>query len=579
MDVDLDNSFVVSNPMSPFLIWSPEQPSSPLWSFSDADYQSIIASHVDIPLFRNLNTGNPNSETENAKDNDKSRMLPSPLPGLMPLNNQDEYCMIKDRLILALGYLKESMSHQQVLVQVWVPVNIGSRHVLTTSGQPFLLDPHGNGLHQYRMPRFLAKSPEWSPNVQYYSSKEYSRLDHSLDCNIRGTIVLPVFDSSGQSCIGVIELIVTTQKINYAPEVDRISKALQAVDLKSADITNHRSSTQFGNRYHQSALDEILELLSIVCETHKLPLAQTWAPCGDRKAGACTSIDVSCNMGTQVCISTSDVAFYVIDSFMWGFREACVEHHLRNGQGVAGRAFFSRSSCFCKDITQFCKSQYPLVHYARMFGLAGCFAICLRSIHNGDKDFILEFFLPPVIRDNYEQQTLLASILETVKQHLQSLKFACSIELEEDQVPVEIYEASVDRKLSSRVEYIRIPRSIISQSEPNALELPRPVLQEKQLMVNFDSLNDGVNVNVVNGTHNLVAFPENRSAGKILERKRGRKTKSTILELFLGQYCAGSLKDAANSLGVCPATLKRFCKQQEISKGPYRLMQYSRTSR
>lgn len=156
--------------------------------------------------------------------------------------------MIKDRLILALGYLKESMSHQQVLVQVWVPVNIGSRHVLTTSGQPFLLDPHGNGLHRYRMVSlmymfsvdgendgeldlpsrvFLQKSPEWSPNVQYYSSKEYSRLDHSLHCNIRGTIVLPVFDSSGQSCIGVIELIVTTQKINYAPEVDRICKALQ----------------------------------------------------------------------------------------------------------------------------------------------------------------------------------------------------------------------------------------------------------------------------------------------------------------------------------------------------------------
>lgn len=165
----------------------------------------------------------------------------------MPLDNPDGYCVIKERMTQALRYFKES-TEQQVLAQVWAPVKSGGRYVLTTSGQPFVLDPHSNGLHQYRtvslmymysvdgdsqgqlgLPGrvFRQKSPEWTPNVQYYSSREYPRLEHALLYNVRGTLALPVFESSGQSCVGVLELITTSQKINYASEVDKVCKALQ----------------------------------------------------------------------------------------------------------------------------------------------------------------------------------------------------------------------------------------------------------------------------------------------------------------------------------------------------------------
>lgn len=147
----------------------------------------------------------------------------------------------------ALRYLKES-TEQHVLAQVWAPVKNGGRYVLTTSGQPFVLDPNTNGLHQYRMVSlmymfsvdsendgelglpgrvFRQKLPEWSPNVQYYTSKEYSRLSHALHYDVRGTLALPVFEPSGQYCVGVLELIMTSQKINYAPEVDKVCKALE----------------------------------------------------------------------------------------------------------------------------------------------------------------------------------------------------------------------------------------------------------------------------------------------------------------------------------------------------------------
>ncbi|CAM8879548.1 unnamed protein product [Rhodiola kirilowii] len=185
----------------------------------------------------------------------------------------------------ALRYFKES-TEQHVLAQVWAPVKNGGRLFLTTSEQPFVLDPHSSGLNRYRMVSlmymfsvdedndgelglpgrvFRQKLPKWTPNVQYYSSREYSRLDHALHYNVQGTLALPVFEPSGQTCVGVVELILTSQKINYAPEVDKVCKALEAVDLKSSNTLDHPKS-QICNEGRQKALAEILEILSVVCD-------------------------------------------------------------------------------------------------------------------------------------------------------------------------------------------------------------------------------------------------------------------------------------------------------------------------
>lgn len=155
--------------------------------------------------------------------------------------------MIKERMTQALRYFKD-LTEQRVLAQVWAPVKHGGRYVLTTSGQPFILDPSSIALHQYRMVSlmysfsvdeetdgthglpgrvFCRKLPEWTPNVQYYSDKEYPRLNHAQNYNVQGTLALPVFEPSRHSCVGVIELIMNSQKVNYAPEVDKVCKALE----------------------------------------------------------------------------------------------------------------------------------------------------------------------------------------------------------------------------------------------------------------------------------------------------------------------------------------------------------------
>ncbi|XP_039168771.1 protein NLP6 isoform X2 [Eucalyptus grandis] len=188
-----------------------------------------------------------NSETEAPTEDSDREKLPSPYLGLTAFENPDGYRIINERMTQALRDFKES-TEQLVLAQVWAPVKNGGRYVLTTSGQPFVLGPNTNGLHQYRIVSmmylfsadggndeelglpsrvFQQKLPEWTPNVQYYTSKEYSRLDHALHYNVQGTLALPVFEPSGQSCVGVLELIMTSRRINYAPVVDKVCKALE----------------------------------------------------------------------------------------------------------------------------------------------------------------------------------------------------------------------------------------------------------------------------------------------------------------------------------------------------------------
>jgi hypothetical protein len=151
-------------------------------------------------------------------------------------------------------------------------------------------------------------------------------------------------------------------------------------------------------------LEEIFKIMKVVCDTHQLPLAQTWALSPFTSVASyeqdlknsCNSYDTRCIR--NVCMSTCALPFHVEDLALWPFRDECKKQHLDKSRGFISKAL-SSGSCFCEDVTKLSKEFYPLVHYARKSGLTSWFAICLHGLESNN-DYVLEFFLPSHMKES-----------------------------------------------------------------------------------------------------------------------------------------------------------------------------------
>ncbi|KAG5551837.1 hypothetical protein RHGRI_010066 [Rhododendron griersonianum] len=139
---------------------------------------------------------------------------------------------LKKRIILALQKMMWNPLYVSVLVQFWAPVTIEGRSLLTTRNQPFALNEDDDQeLCRYRMiseeyvkyyvdqqssneekgtlglvdSAFLSK---FTSNDYYSSSCSCQDCRRASYCCVKQSLAVPVFEPSGQRCVGVIEVVI-----------------------------------------------------------------------------------------------------------------------------------------------------------------------------------------------------------------------------------------------------------------------------------------------------------------------------------------------------------------------------------
>ncbi|GJY95356.1 hypothetical protein Tco_0511717 [Tanacetum coccineum] len=149
---------------------------------------------------------------------------------------------IKERITSALKEFR--FRDKGVLVQFWSPVAVRNRWLLTTWDQPFGVGGADEGLYSHRLKSELLAivvdvedTEELRPQGRVYSQKlpQWS-LDVNGGGNKYGYIDIPVFESSGDSCVGVLEIITSSNYVDYAFEVQEVSRALKNQNLKSPHV-------------------------------------------------------------------------------------------------------------------------------------------------------------------------------------------------------------------------------------------------------------------------------------------------------------------------------------------------------
>lgn len=538
-------------------------------------------------------------------------------PGLDP----NPTTSVKNRLIQAFEHLKHH-TRDDFLIQIWVPVKKEGQNVLSTDNQPFSLDPKSKSLECYRnassnyqfaaeedskeyfgLPGrvFVKKWPEWTPDVRLLRKEDFPRLDHAQQFDVRGSLALPVFERGSGACLGVVEIVTTGPDVDCRPEVDDVCKALEAVDLRSSEIFTP-PKVKDRNEVYQDELAEIKEILASVCKTHNLPLAQTWAPCTQQGTEQCRSHE------NWACLSVvTSACYYVHNEQVLSFHEACCRQHLLSDEGVVGRALITNQPCFITDISALSEFEYPLSYHAKRLRLHGAVAINFRSIHNDSVSFIIEFLLPLDCKNSDEQKQTVSSISSQIRQLCCHLRFFPDEIETETLLPVKENTSSGGRLVqenktklvssSSSEEATGDELSWISQMMEaqqkgegisvflgNQKQEPEDFQMKTDWIIpdggyfssvvgpslHKDIVQDGSGGTSKNGVE-LSSLKGQRSSGaKKAGEHRRIKAERTISLQVLRQYFAGSLKDAAASIGVCPTTLKRICRQHGISRWPSR---------
>ena len=163
-----------------------------------------------------------------------------------PLDDYGE--VFDDRLIQAIEYLNEKcLTDTDLLVQLWLPVIRHGKQVLITENSPFMVNSDSTSFLNYRevsktyqfavcdsteitsFPShvFLKKFPTCTSDIRFVSEANDPRVNYAQKLNLFGCLNLPVFELDGGPCLGVVEIVTNSQKVNFRGELENICKAFE----------------------------------------------------------------------------------------------------------------------------------------------------------------------------------------------------------------------------------------------------------------------------------------------------------------------------------------------------------------
>ncbi|XP_027174643.1 protein NLP7-like [Coffea eugenioides] len=316
---------------------------------------------------------------------------------------------------------------------------------------------------------FRSGLPEYAEDVADYSIREYPQRDYAVN-RVEEYWALPIYHHPTRHLpIGVLEIVSPSDFIGL-PRY-RVLEKLQNLPREVNLTTTCVSLPAEVNSCQDGEIAIIDQALSKVRQISGLGYAESWTT------------------SREILSSREGVDF------------------IRKGQGVVGRAFSSKSACFCGDISQLSITDYPLVVQARPCEHSACFAVCLQSSCPNKCIYVLEFFLPMYGEvedeaDYGDPRTLLNRIMGTLKEHLQSsFKIASGQELGQ-KLTVEVIKVSPEDEFDS----FEICSTTGIESQPRLEEV-----QGGDGMMHLDLSSQ--QVDAANGSMNGIHEQQNGSVG------------------------------------------------------------------